>query len=340
MSRVRIGLFLSAQFPPDASARVGLDAVVQQAELAEELGFDAVFLGHHYLARSAFLQPLPLAAYLARATTRVRIGLGVLVAPLFNPLALAEELATLDVLSDGRITVGLGAGYRRSECTAFGVDWDDRVPRLRAMVPILRALWRGESVTASGSWGALDDARLPLECVQEGGPPIWLGAFAPGAIRRAAELDAPWLIGPEGTDSDVASRLAGYRDALVTYGHSLDRVYPLMREASVAGTTREAAERIRPHLEAQYAGYRSWDAAQRIDIDEFIHTHCLVGSPDTIVARVCGLADDLGITDVVLRTQFMGMPHADALDTIRLVGEHVIPRLDSRRTTSDPVGRK
>ena len=301
--------------------------MLEQARLAEELGFDSVFLGHHYLARSAFLQPLPLAAHLAATTERVRIGLGVLVAPLFNPLALAEELATIDVLSGGRLVVGLGAGYRKSECAAFGVDWDDRVPRLRAMVPILRGLWAGEAVTAEGTWGRLEGARLPLRPVQPGGPPIWLGAFAPPAIRRAADLDAPWLMGPEGDDDDLAERLALYRGALEQRGRSLDRPYPITREACVAATTDTATARIRPHLEAQYAGYRSWDAAQGIDVDAFIRTHCLVGDPDAVAARLSELGARHGITDVILRVQFMGMPHAEALDTIRLVGEEVLPRL-------------
>ena len=150
---MKAGLFLSAQFPPDASAEEGLAAIVEHAILAEEAGFDSVFLGHHYLARSAFLQPLTLAGYLARATSRIKIGFGILLAPLFNPLALAEEIATLDVLSGGRIVCGIGAGYRRVECDAFGVAWDERHRRLSDSVEVMRALWRGEAVTAAGPVG-------------------------------------------------------------------------------------------------------------------------------------------------------------------------------------------
>lgn len=326
---MKVGLFLSAQFPPDAPPEEGLAAITEQALVAEELGFDSVFLGHHYLARSAFLQPLSLAAYLARATTRIRIGFGILVAPLFNPVALAEELATLDVLSRGRITVGLGAGYRRVECAAFGVDWDDRVRRLREYVPILRSLWRGEAVTASGTWGSVTDAVLPLRSVQEGGPPIWIGAFAPGAIKRAAALDTSWLIGPEGNDADIAERLTVFRTALADHGHNLDRPYPLTREAAVAETSAAAIEQVRPHLEAQYAAYRSWETAQEIEIDEFIRTHCLVGDPDAVGTRLGSLERELGITHAMLRMQYMGMPHEQALAGIRLFGEHVLPNVTS-----------
>jgi alkanesulfonate monooxygenase SsuD/methylene tetrahydromethanopterin reductase-like flavin-dependent oxidoreductase (luciferase family) len=330
---VKLGLFLSAQFPPDASAEEGLAAVVEQAQLADELGFDSIFLGHHYLARSAFLQPLTLAGYLAHATDRIKIGFGVLLAPLLNPLALAEELATLDVLSGGRIIAGFGAGYRKVETAAFGVEWEDRLRRLRQYVPILRALWNGEAVSAEGSWGRLEDARLTLKPVQEGGPPIWLGALKPGGISRAAAVDATWMIGPEGDDADLAERLKLYRNALTEAGHSLDRPYPLAREASIAATTDEAVELIRPHLAAQYAGYKSWDAAQAIDVDSFIRTQSLVGDPETILARLETLERDLGITQVSLRVQFMGMRHEQALETVRRFGEQVVPALGARASS-------
>ena len=327
---MKAGLFLSAQFPPEASAEEGLAAVTEQALLAEELGFDSVFLGHHYLARSAFLQPLTLAGYLARATSRIRIGFGILLAPLFNPLALAEEIATLDVLSGGRVVCGLGAGYRRVECEAFGVDWDDRTRRLREYVGILRALWRGEAVTAEGTWGRLEAARLMLRTPTPGGPPIWIGAFAPAAIKRAARLDANWLIAPDGGDDELAERLALYREELRQNDFSLERDYPLSREAYVAPTDEEAVAGIRPHLEAQYAGYRSWDAAQQLDIDAFIRSRCLVGSPESVIERARSLAARFGITHVMLRMQFMGMSHDEALAGIRRFGEDVLPALEGR----------
>lgn len=332
---MKVGLFLSAQFPPGSSATEGLRQITEQAVLADELGFDSIWLGHHYLARSEFLQPIPLAGYLAARTARVRIGFGVLVAPLANPIGLAEELATLDVLSGGRIVAGLGAGYRKVECAAFGVAWEERGRRLRQTVQIMRALWHGESVTASGTWGSVDGARLELGCVQEGGPPIWLGALAPAGIRRAAALDCPWVIGPEGDDADIAERLAAYRAALEEHGHSLVREYPLTREAGVAATTEEAVAAIRPHLEAQYAGYRSWEAAQSIDVEAFVRTHCLVGEPALVADRLLGLEREHGITHVTLRMQFMGMPHEQALAGIRAVGKQVLPRLAPAGATAD-----
>lgn len=330
---MRVSVFLSAQFPPEQSAQEGLAAVVEQAQLADRLGFDAVFLGHHFLAHSAFLQPMELAGYLAAATERVRIGFGILLAPLYNPLALAEQLATLDVLSGGRMVVGIGAGYRRRETDAFGVEWGDRIRRLREYVPLMRALWNGETIDAEGTWGRVRNASLPLRCVQPGGPPIWIGAFAEPAIRRAAALNTSWLIGPEGDDAAIAQRLGLFRATLTEHGHSLDRPYPMSREACVGDTTEAARALIRPHLEAQYAAYKSWDTAQQVDVDSYLDDHCVVGDADRVVARIERLEREHGITDLALRLQFMGMPHAQALDQIRRFGEDVIPRL-----TTAPAG--
>jgi alkanesulfonate monooxygenase SsuD/methylene tetrahydromethanopterin reductase-like flavin-dependent oxidoreductase (luciferase family) len=326
---VRISCFLSAQFDPSVSATEGIDEVLAQAAAAEAAGFHAVYLGHHYLAKSAFIQPIPLAGYLAAATSRVRIGFGVLLAPLLNPIALAEELATLDVLSRGRLTVGLGAGYRKRETAAFGVAWEDRLRRLSDYVPLLRALWSGATVDAHGSWGEVPGASLALRPVQPGGPPLWIGAFAEAAVRRAARLDTPWLIGPKGDDAELARLLGVYRDTLAEHGHDPVREYPMSREACVGDTYAAAAAAVRPHLQRQYAGYKSWDDAQAIDVDRYLAEDCLVGSADEIVAKLRRWETELGITEVSLRHQFVGAGQDEAMEQLARFGAEIIPRVSA-----------
>lgn len=326
---MKVSAFLSAQFEPDTEPVTGINQVLDQAVAAESAGFEMVVLGHHYLAQSAFVQPIPMAGYLAHATERIRIGFGVLLAPLLNPIALAEDLATLDVLSHGRLTVGLGAGYRRRETTAFGVEWPDRLQRLRDYVPWLRSLWAGETLDMQGSWGEVPGASLALRPVQPGGPPLWIGAFADPAVRRAARLDCPWLIGPKGDDAELARLLGLYRETLSEHGHSLQRAYPMSREAFVAETHQQAVEGIRPHLERQYAGYKSWDDAQQLDLDRYIEQDCLVGTPEEIVAKLRRWEQDLGITDVALRLQFVGADQDQTMEQIRVFGSDVIPRVEN-----------
>lgn len=328
---MKVSCFLSAQFDPSASAVDGIDDVLAQAAAAEAAGFHAVYLGHHYLAQSAFVQPISLAGYLAASTDRIRIGFGVLLAPLLNPIALAEELASLDVLSKGRLTVGIGAGYRKRETAAFGVAWDDRLHRLRSYVPMLRALWAGETLDLAGTWGEAPHASLALRPVQPGGPPIWIGAFADAAIRRAARLDAPWLIGPKGNDAELAEKLAIYREVLTEQGHSLDREYPMSREGGIGETRRAAIDGVRPHLERQYAGYKSWDDAQSLDLDRYLDEDCLVGTADEIVAKLQRWERELGITEVSLRLQFVGAGQEETMEQIRRFGTEVVSRVDGER---------
>jgi len=331
---MRVSCFLSAQFDPSTSASDGIDQVLDQAAAAEAAGFHAVYLGHHFLAKSAFVQPVPLAGYLARATTRVRIGFGVLLAPLLNPVALAEDLASLDVLCRGRLTVGIGAGYRKRETAAFGVEWTDRLRRLREYVPILRSLWNGETIDIAGSWGEVPGASLALRPVQPGGPPLWIGAFAEPAVRRAARLDAPWLIGPKGTDAELARLLGVYRGELADRGFSLDREYPMSREAFIGDSYPAAVKAVRPHLQRQYAGYRSWDDAQSLDIDRYLAQDCLVGSADEIVDKLRRWETELGITEVSLRHQFVGASQAEAMEQLARFGAEVVPRLAGSRPAS------
>lgn len=326
---MKISCFLSAQFDPSASATEGIDDVLEQAAAAEAAGFHAVYLGHHYLAKSAFVQPIPLAGYLAQATWRVRIGFAILLAPLLNPVALAEDLASLDVLTRGRLTVGIGAGYRKRETAAFGVAWDDRLRRLREYVPILRSLFNGETIDIAGSWGEVPGASLPLRPVQPGGPPLWIGAFAEPAIRRAARLNAPWLIGPKGNMDELAALLSVYRDELSARGFSLARDYPMTREAFLDDSYTAAVTRVRPHLQRQYAGYRSWDDAQSLDLDRYLAEDCLVGSADEIVEKLRRWETELGITEVCLRHQFVGASQEEAMEQLARFGAEVIARVGS-----------
>ena len=226
-----------------------------------------------------------------------------------------------------RIVVGLGAGYRPIEFKAFAASYEDRFRTLERYVPILRSLWRGETITASGDFGVLNDAKIEIKPTNPEGPPIWLGAFGDIGIRRAARLDATWLAGPEGDDDVLLARLELYREELKRQGFSLDRDYPITRECCVAPTREAALTAARPFLQNQYESYRNWEQAQSINFDEFILKHCLVGTPDDILEKLRVYQDKLGVTEVFLRAQWMGMPIEDVIESIELLGETVLPEL-------------
>jgi alkanesulfonate monooxygenase SsuD/methylene tetrahydromethanopterin reductase-like flavin-dependent oxidoreductase (luciferase family) len=325
---VKIGLFLSAQFEPGAPVQANLRDLIDQARLAEDSGFGALFLGHHYLAHSAFLQPLPLLGYLAAATRRLELGLGVYLAPLANPLALAEDLATLDALSGGRLILGFGSGYRAREFEAFGIAYEDRFKRLELTVSVLRQLLSGAAVSGEFPFGRLDEARVHLRARPPGETPdIWLGAFGEIGLKRAARLGCSWLAPPDGDIDEQAARFEQFRQFLAEAGAPLDRAYPLLREAVVAQTEAAARAIAREHMARQYRQYRQWQAAQNASLDDLIDRFAIVGDPDQVAAKIRGLTDRLGVTHLLLRVQWSGMPHADAMTAIRLIGDRVLPQL-------------
>jgi alkanesulfonate monooxygenase SsuD/methylene tetrahydromethanopterin reductase-like flavin-dependent oxidoreductase (luciferase family) len=328
---LKIGLFLTAQFPAGGATTEEVDRILGEALAAEASGLDSIFLGHHYLARSAFLQPVSLIGYLAAATSRVQLGLGVYLASLHNPVALAEELATLDVLSRGRLIAGLGAGYREVEYRALGVPYEQRFKRLEEAVEVMRALWGGEAVTRTGLFGTIEKAKLVLRPAQPGGPPLWLGAFGPQGIARAARLNTPWLIPPDGDRAALKDRFADYRKLLGDSGQDLRREYPLLREVAVAETRAEAEQMAIDYLAPLYRQYRNWEAARAVSLDDLVNSYALVGTPDDVAAQLSWYATELGATHVICRTAWPGMPAGQAKRAVELLGASAAIHVSTHR---------
>src|SRR4029077_7387490 len=132
---------------------------VDQARLAREAGFDALAAGHHYLSPPyQSLQSLPLLARLAGAAPGMELRLSVLLLALLNPVQTAEEVASLDVMSEGRVVFGVGIGYRDVEYEAFGMTSKERVPKMLEALGLIKRLWTEESVTHEGRFFRLHDA--------------------------------------------------------------------------------------------------------------------------------------------------------------------------------------
>ena len=156
------------------------------AERAEAAGFDSVWAGDSLLARPRF-EPLTLLAAVAARTRRVELGTAVLVAPLHNPVLLAQSAATLDRIAQGRLILGVGFATRnarvRHEFDAAGADFEHRASRMTELMEICRLLWRGEPVSFEGRFWNLKDATLLPTPHRPGGPPFWVGGNGPLSLR-------------------------------------------------------------------------------------------------------------------------------------------------------------
>jgi probable F420-dependent oxidoreductase len=181
------------------SGRPDTGVMLTMAERAEAAGFDSVWVGDSLTARPRH-EPLTLLAAVAARTRHVKLGTGVLLPALRNPVVLAHVVGTLDRLSEGRVILGVGIAADnpsiRSEFRAAGVPFEKRVGRFLEMLEICRALWTRDQVSYAGKHFAFEDATVEPKPHRAGGPPIWIGGSGPTAFREAARFDAWFPTGP------------------------------------------------------------------------------------------------------------------------------------------------
>ena len=189
MRKVKVGYQLDFRNPPGSalSFRDLYRESLAQAETAEQLGFDSIWLTEHHFTDDGYLPALmPAAAAVAARTTRVTIGTFVLLAPFYHPLKLAEDAAFVDVVSGGRLRLGIGQGYRDEEFEGFGVPREQRLGRTLETIEILKLAWNGERFSFDGKYFNFHDVRVLPRPVSEPYPELLWGAGAAKAIRRAA----------------------------------------------------------------------------------------------------------------------------------------------------------
>jgi alkanesulfonate monooxygenase SsuD/methylene tetrahydromethanopterin reductase-like flavin-dependent oxidoreductase (luciferase family) len=327
---VRFSLFVAAQHPPGDDPAARLWEHIEQVRFVRDAGFHSIFAGQHFLpAPYQMLQPVPLLARLAAEAGDLRVGAGILLLPLLNPVEVAEQAATLDVLTGGRFVLGVGLGYRDEENAAFGLP-ADRVRVYREKLDVVTRLLEGEEVTASGHGYQLEGARLAPRPLQRPRPPIWMAANSDAAVRRAAQLADTWYVNPHTTVVEVERQLALFRAERGSEPTEL----PLMREACVAPTDDEALALAARYLVPKYAAYVEWgqsDVLPRSDTlrrewDDLRAGRFIVGGPETAVEQIRALAG-LGVTELVLRVQWPGLPQRDALRTLELLASDVLPHV-------------
>jgi probable F420-dependent oxidoreductase len=197
--RLRFGLWYDFRNPPRWRREPErlYAGILDQIVRAEALGWHDVWLSEHHFVEDEYSPSLlPIAAAVAARTERIRIGTSVLLLPLHDPVRVAEDAATVDVLSNGRFELGVAAGYRRGEFEGFGVSLSERASRMNEAVPILRRLLAGERMSVEGRHYRYSDLELHPRPVQRS-LPIWIGGFSEPAARRAARLGDGYIaIGP------------------------------------------------------------------------------------------------------------------------------------------------
>ena len=303
--------------------------------LADRLGYDSVTKTAHYSSHPfQMLQMVPMLARFAAEAPHMRLNAGVLLLPLMSPLHVAEEFATLDVITGGKIILGVGLGYRDVEFKAFGQTRAQRVPRFEANLLAIKRLWTEEKVQMKSRYFELDDASCLPKPLQSPHPPIWVGANADPAIERAARLGDCGYIGPAVEIGIVERQMALYRRSLDAAGKPFPTELPMRREVFVAKTKAEAIRLCAPYLGAKYAAYHSWrqdmpgdDRGLGQEFENLIGDRFIIGSPDEVAEQILEIHKRLGVNHLVMSTEWAGMPESLAIETIEMIAKDVFPRV-------------
>jgi probable F420-dependent oxidoreductase len=282
---------------PTTRFSIGLPTAVNAplatfARRAEELGFWSAWAVDHAVgeehAEDPSLDPLHVMTHVAAVTTRLRVGVAVLILPRRNPAQLARDLATMDVLSGGRITVGVGLGGKDPGAAAFGFQLGMRAKQFVEGIGVMRALWAEGAASYRGDLYSFTGAHLQPKPVQRPHPPILIGARTPAALQRAAHIGDGWIGAGSSTREDFAGQTRVLRDALASAGRNAAQ-FPLAKRVYIAveDDARIALARLAPLLDHVY---RKPGTAERVAV---------YGSPSECAGHLHELME-LGATELVL----------------------------------------
>jgi alkanesulfonate monooxygenase SsuD/methylene tetrahydromethanopterin reductase-like flavin-dependent oxidoreductase (luciferase family) len=331
---MKLSLIVRGQHPAADDIRERLADDLELVRRAETLGFDGIVKGSHYSAHPfQSVQQVPFLAQVAAIAPKLRLICGLVLLPLHKPLDLAEQLATLDIISNGKLVFGCGIGYREVEFKAFGVPRGGLGARFEEGLEAVRRLWTEDFVTMKGSHFELDRANCTVKPVQKPTPPIWIGANADVAIRRAARLADCWYINPHNTLATIERQMEVYKRALDEYKKPFPAELPMRREVFVAKSRAEAIRLAQPYLEEKYKAYRAWGQDKVMpqgddfdhDFNELLRDRFLMGSPAEVADQIVALNRRLGVNHIVASVHWVGMPNHLALEQIELLATEVLP---------------
>ena len=231
-------MHVAVEFPL-ATHRWGADTVLELARAIEDAGYDEIDLfehvtvGHPIPGRSEtreaapeLLEPLVTLGAISAVTHRIKLGTGILVLPQRQPALVAKQVATLDVLSNGRVRLGVGVGWQRSEYESLGVPFEERGRRIDEAITLMRRYWTEPSVTFHGQFYRAEAMGMDPKPVQPGGPPIWLGGDSEAALRRVGRIGDGWMAMADSDEAVVTApeKLATIRAAAEAAGRDPARI--------------------------------------------------------------------------------------------------------------------
>jgi probable F420-dependent oxidoreductase len=339
--RIGLGLF-TAQIPPGSERTFVREYrdIVELARLAETLGFDSVWVSEHHGSGDGYLPSLlPVLAGLATATSQVHLGTGVMLTPFHHPLRLAEDAAVVDLLSEGRLILGLGLGWREEEFRMFAVPQTQAVPRTVETVEILRKAWTGDPFSHEGKVFRFDRVKITPPPAREAGPPIYLGGFVETAVRRAGRIGDGYIRSRGGLEeakealgwAEEGAREAGKDPSKLGYAQ-LQNAF-VWEDGDAWGKVQEGAA----HQIGTYAGWRAGaDAPEdpdfRVDPPDrdTLRAMTPAGDRHEVIRALRPMVDAFADREdfhLIVRLHYPGMDLETSSRSVELFGEEVLPVL-------------
>lgn len=337
---IGFGLITCQRFPGDDRSDTQLYAeALELAAEADRLGLDSVWVSEHHFVDDGYLPSLlPMCAAIAARTERIQIGTALLLAPLHEPVRLAEDAAVVDLIAGGRLTLGLGLGWREEEFEGLGIAVNDRVRRLVDAIATMRQAWSGDAVRG-GYLVTYPGLAVRPKPHQPGGPKLWIGALSEPAIRRSGRI-ADGFMATEVTPDQFAQQVAWAEEEL---GRRTDRPSPFtvsLHVPTFVWDGPDAFDLVRDH--ARYVDWKYEDMSEArgrtgdgqapplITPQEVarLRSSVLFGTPDEVAARIDDYRRHAGPEfHFIARLYFPGLPFDVQRHTLELFATEVAPRL-------------
>jgi alkanesulfonate monooxygenase SsuD/methylene tetrahydromethanopterin reductase-like flavin-dependent oxidoreductase (luciferase family) len=330
---VQVGLLLS-DVPASVSPSQQFRDVLRIVEAAQENDFTYIAIGQHFLYGDLrWLQPVPLLARLAaEVEPHIRLVTQIMIAPLYHPVLLAEEIATLDVVTEGRLVFGVGLGYRPEEFGYLGVPFRERAARLEESLQLMQRLWTEDEVDFRGRFWTLEGVKPHLKPVQAPHPPIWIGAHSLAGARRAGRLADGYACPPETPVNEVVERYTAVKEGFEARGKAFGP-QPLRRNVLVADTREQAVTEYARVAQGRYITYaqRGLDVMAGTDLEQdfaaAVAGHAVIGTPDDVTKQLTELVTILPVDPLLVRPQWPAMDADETIAAIRRLGAQVVPSI-------------
>ena len=353
---MKFGLFTIVPWHESRTQEQSLREALEQIELADRLELDEVWLGEHRFSRHGLLSGIfSFLGQVAARTSHVRIGTAVIVLPLHNPILVAEEVAMLDVLSGGRLNLGIGSGYQRQEFEGLGIDMEESRERFVEAVEVMTRAWTEETLTYHGKFTNVDDLWVLPKPLQKPHPPIFQAvSTSPGSVDFAAKHQIQVIAGgPTDILGQAPQVIKMWRQKMEEYGHPHSHLDPPMAKAIYVAPTMEEAESDPIDLENFSSrilssvgatghvigmptdkngqlpkGYEAWANRQtdrnRRDDPGHAGLPPLRGTPEVVIERIKETQAQ-GINHIFGAFGFPGLPHEKVMRSIELFATQVMP---------------